>query len=158
MSQNAESADAPEPAATDTPDLADALLRDPPRIIRMIGEHPEMLQHLDAGYRAAREGFSDVLNASDRGAQRVQSTADKVLNSVQRDLDREGITPEERERQFEREERILREVRANEREIRAANERSFDKLLAIGTTVAVGVVALGFLSKGKLPPFLPPSA
>ena len=142
-----------------TPEQAEELLKDPARFLGMIRKRPEMLDDLASGYRAAREGFSEFLIATDRGAARVKDTADKIIDSIQSDLDREGLTPDERYRLIEAEERLLDKVQGNEKEVRQANERSFAKMAALGVSVAVGVVALGYLAKeGKLPSIDSPSA
>lgn len=162
MTESNDSSDAatpPEPEWVEpSPEKAEELLKNPGKLAGMIRDHPEMLQNLASGYRAMREGFSEFLTANDRGADRVKDTADKVIGSIQSELDRDGLSPNERYRLIEAEERILGQVRGNEKEVREANERSFAKIAAITTSVAVGAVVLGYLVKeGKLPPLNPPT-
>lgn len=152
--QNLADDERPEP----TPEEAEELLKNPARLIGMIRTRPEMLDNLASGYRAAREGFSEFLTANDRGASRVKDTADKLIDSIRDELDREGLSPQERLSFIEAEERVLRQVKGNEKEVRQANERSFAKIAALGVSVAVGAVALGYLAKeGKLPHIDPPT-
>lgn len=116
-----------------------------------------MLDNLASGYQAAREGLSDFLVATDRGASRVKDTADKILTSIQTELDREGLSPTERLAFIEAEERVLGEVKGSEKEVRQASERSFARAAALGAGLAVGAVVLGYLAKeGKLPTIDPP--
>lgn len=139
--------------------LVEEILEHPARFIGMIQNRPEMLDHLAAGYQSAREGFNEFLTANDRGAARVKSTADKLIDSIEGELARGGLSPEERYRLIEAEERVLGQVRGNEKDVRQANERSFARIAAIGTSVAVGIVVLGYLTKeGKLPLLNPPTA
>lgn len=139
-----------------SPEKAEELLENSGMVAGLIRKHPEMLQGLAAGYRAIREGFGDFLTANDRGADRVKDTADKVISTVENELAREGLTPDERYRLIEAEERVLGQVRGNEKDVREANERSFGKVAAITSSLAVGAVALAYLAKeGKLPPISP---
>ncbi|MFC9420023.1 hypothetical protein, partial [Bacillus mobilis] len=89
---------------------------------------------------------------NDRAAERVKDTAHKIIDSIESELAREGLSPEDRYRLIEAEERVLGQVRGNEKDVRQANERSFARIATIGTSVAVGIVVLGYLAKeGKLP-------
>jgi hypothetical protein len=156
MTDESKNADTPEQVKSDLssppPGLVEEILEHPARFVGMIQNRPEMLDHLSAGYRAAREGFSEFLTVNDQGAARVKDTADKIIDSIESELAREGLSPEDRYRLIEAEERVLGQVRGNEKDVRQANERSFARTAAIGTSVAVGVVVLGYLAKeGKLP-------
>ncbi|WP_275778127.1 hypothetical protein [Paenarthrobacter sp. Y-19] len=125
----------------------------------MIQNRAEVLDHLAAGHQSVREGFSEFLTSNDRGAQRVKETADKLIDSIDNELARGGLSPEQRYRLIQAQERVLGQVRGNEKEIRQANERSFARVVAIGTSAAVGLVVLGYLVKeGKLPLLNPPTA
>ena len=84
-----------------SPEMAEELLENSGMVAGLIRKHPEMLQGLSAGYRAIREGFGDFLTATDRGADRVKDTADKVISTVESELAREGLTPDERYRLIE---------------------------------------------------------
>jgi hypothetical protein len=155
-------ADADEGAAgaqgEPTPEAADEITKDPRRFIDRIRQRPEMLDNLAAGYQMAKEGFSEILTANDRGASRVKDTADKLIETIREDLARDGLTPDERYRLIEAEQRVLREVRGNEKAVQQANERSFNKIVGVAGTAAVGIFALGYLAKtGKLPPLNPPT-
>lgn len=141
-----------------SPGLVEEMLEHPARLVGMIQNRPELLDHLAAGYRSVREGFSESLAANERAAERVKDTADKVIDSIEGELARGGLSPEERYRLIEAEERVLGQVRGNEKDVREANERSFARMAMIGTSVAVGVVVLGYLAKeGKLPLLNPPT-
>jgi hypothetical protein len=142
-----------------SPEAAGEIMHDPQRFVSMFREHPEMLDNLAGGYRMLREGLSDFLTANDRGAERVRDTADKLLQSLREELARGGLSPDERYRLIEAEERVLGRVADSETAAQQANERSFTKTaLAITATAAVGVAALGYLAKtGKLPPLSPPT-
>lgn len=160
MTDESKNADVPEQAKNDLssppPGLVEEILEHPARFVGMIQSRPEMLDHLGAGYRSAREGFTEFLTVNDRAAERVKDTADRIIDSIESELARGGLSPEERYRLIEAEERVLGQVRGNEKDVRQANERSFARIVTIGTTVAVGVVVLGYLAKeGKLPPLKP---
>ncbi|NQD87186.1 hypothetical protein HP499_05110 [Paenarthrobacter sp. CM16] len=142
-----------------SPGLVDETLDHPARFAGMIQNRPDVLDHLAAGYQSVREGFSEFLTSNDRGGERVKETADKLIDSIDNELARGGLNPEQRYRLIQAEERVLGQVRGNEKDIRQANERSFAKVVAIGTSVAVGLVVLGYLVKeGKLPLLNPPTA
>jgi hypothetical protein len=141
-----------------TPEAAEEIMKDPKRFIARIRQRPELLDNLAAGYQMAKEGFSEILTANDRGAGRVKDTADKVIETIREDLARGGLTPDERYRLVEAEERVLGRVEGSEKDFAQANERSFAKMAAVAGSVAVGAVVLGYLAKeGKLPPLNPPT-
>lgn len=141
-----------------SPGLVEEILEHPDRFVGTIQNRPELLDNLEAGYRSVRQGFSESLDANDKGADRVKGTADKVIDSITDELARGGLSPEERYRLIEAQERVLGHVRENEKDVRQANERSFARIAAVSTTVAVGVVVLGYLAKeGKLPLLNPPT-
>lgn len=142
-----------------SPGLVDEILEHQARLVGMNQNRPEVLDNLAAGYRSAREGFSELLTSNDRSAERVKETADKLIDSIDNELARGGLSPEQRYRLIQAEERVLGQVRGNEKDIRQANERSFAKVVAIGTSLAVGLVVFGYLAKeGKLPLLTPPTA
>ncbi|MFC9351557.1 hypothetical protein [Arthrobacter sp. NPDC057013] len=156
MTDESKKANTPEQVKNDlsspSSGLAEEILEHPARLVGMIQNRPEMLDHLAAGYRSVREGFSEFLTVNDRAAERVKDTAHKIIDSIESELAREGLSPEDRYRLIEAEERVLGQVRGNEKDVRQANERSFARIATIGTSVAVGIVVLGYLAKeGKLP-------
>lgn len=160
MSESSDITEAPEPmdgeSTAPSPEQAEEILEDPAGLMGFIQKRPELLQHLAAGYRTVREGFTDFLTANDRGGDRLKHTADKVIHSIDDELKRGGLSADERYRLIETEERILGRVDGSEKEAREANERSFGKLVAAGATATVGIVVLGYLAKeGKLPPISP---
>lgn len=135
-----------------TPEQADWILKDPQQLAGLIRSRPDLLQNLASGYHAVREGFGEFLTANDRGASRVKDTADRLIDAINDELGRGGLGAEERAALVEAQMHALQEVRGNEKDVREANERSYAKLAAIGISVAVSAVALGYLTKeGKLP-------
>lgn len=139
-----------------TPEQADGILRDPQQLDGLIRSRPDLLQNLASGYHAVREGFGEFLAANDRGADRVKGTADRLINAINDELGRGGLSPEERASLVEAQMHALQEVRGNEKDVREANGRSYAKLAAISISLAVSAVALGYLTKkGKLPLSLP---
>lgn len=139
-----------------TPELAEELLRNPARSASVIRSRPELLQSLLAGYQAVGGGFTEFLTANDRSASRVKDTADRLIESINAELARGGLTADERRALVETQAQVLQEVRGSEKDIREANERSFTKLAGMTVAAAVGAVALGYLVKeGKLPLSLP---
>lgn len=163
MSESNDSTEATEPqdagSTEPTPERAEEILEDPARLLDLIPKRPEMLDDLAFGLRAVRDGFGGFLTANDRGAARVKDTADRVLDLIKTASEQEGVDAEERNQLLDRAERTLGKVEDTEEKVRAANERSFGKLVVLGGTAAAGILVLGYMAKtGKLPPISPPTA
>jgi hypothetical protein len=138
-----------EPSAEE--EEAEELIRNPEPMLRKLRLNPEMTARAGEGFRALREGLSDFFVASDRGAGRNKDTADKIIDLVKGELDREGLSPQERLEFIQAGERMASQVGDGEKDVRESNERTITKIVGIAAG-AVGAVLLGYLSKeGKLP-------
>lgn len=131
---------------------AEELIRNPEPLLRRLRLNPDMTARAGDGFRALREGLSDFFVASDRGAGRNKDTADKIIDLVKEELDREGLSPQERLEFIQAGERMASQVGAGEKDVREANERTITKIVGIAAGAVVGAVLLGYLAKdGKLP-------
>lgn len=127
-------------------------IRNPQQALRNLGLKSDLVSRAGEGFRALREGVSEFFVASDRSAGRTKDTADKVIDLIQGELDREGLSPEERLEFIQAGERMANQVGDSEKEVQESNERTFTKIATIAAGAAVGVVLLGYLAKeGKLP-------
>lgn len=156
--------DATDPAQTDHSDPqeeeiveeAEELISDPAPLLRKIRLDPNALAHIGDGFRALREGVSDFFVAGDRSAGRTKDTADRVVGLIEAELNREGLSPQERLEFIKAGERMADKVGDSEGSVREANERTFGKIVGIAAGATVGVLLLGYLAKeGKLPPIDP---
>lgn len=119
---------------------------------------PDLTTRAGEGFRALQEGLNDFFVASDRGAGRHKDTADKIINLVKEELDREGLSPQERLEFLQAGERMAKQVGDGEKDVRDSNERTITKIVGIAAGAVAGAVLIGYLAKeGKLPPD-PPSA
>lgn len=72
---------------------------------------------------------------------------------VEKELDREGLSPQERLEFLQAGERMANQVGDSEKEVRESNERTLTKAITLAAGAVVGIVVLGYLGKdGKLPP------
>ncbi|WP_120338721.1 hypothetical protein [Cryobacterium soli] len=131
---------------------AEKLIKNAEPVLRKLRLDPDMAERAGEGFRALREGLSDFLVASDRGAGRHKDTADKIIDLVKRELDREGLTPQERLEFMQAGERMVGQVGDVEKDVRESNARTLTKVVAIAAGAVVGAALLGYLAKeGKLP-------
>ena len=138
-----------DPAAQD----AEELINDPEPALRKLRLDPNFYSRVGEGFRALREGMSEFFVASDRGAGRTKDTAERVIDLVEKELDREGLSPQERLEFLRAGERMANQVGNSEKDVRESNERTLTKVVAIAAGAVVGVVVLGHLGRdGKLPP------
>lgn len=138
-----------EPSAEEE---AEELINNPEPVLRKLRLNPDMTARAGEGFRALREGLSDFFVASDRGAGRNKDTADKIIGLVKEELDREGLSPQERLDFIQAGERMASQVGDGEKDVRESNERTLTKVVGIAAGAVVGAVLLGYLAKeGKLP-------
>jgi hypothetical protein len=138
-----------EPTAEDE---ADELIKNSEPALRKLRLNPDITTRAGEGFRALREGLSDFFVASDRGAGRNKDTADKIISLVKEELDREGLSPQERLEFIQAGERMAGQVGGGEKEVRESNERTLIKIVGIAAGAVVGAALLGYLAKeGKLP-------
>lgn len=151
-----EPVDEPDEAEDLILEEAEAVIKDPAPLLRKVRLDPDALSRLGDGFRAMREGVSDFFVAADRSAGRTKDTADQVINMIEKELDREGLTPKERLEFIEAGERMAGTVGESEASTRASNERTFGKVVAIAAGATAAVLLLGYFGKdGKLPPIPP---
>lgn len=128
------------------------LISDPAPLLRKIRFDPSALSHIGEGFRAMREGLSDFFVSSDRSAGRTKDTADRVVGLIEAELNREGLSPQERLEFIKAGERMAGTVGDSEASVREANERTLGKIVGIAAGATAGVLLLGYLAKeGKLP-------
>lgn len=153
-----ESEDQDQRAEPSLEEAAEKLIKNAEPVLRKLRLNPDMTERAGEGFRALREGLSDFLVASDRGAGRHKDTADKIIDLVKRELDREGLNPQERLEFIQAGERMVGQVGDVEEDVRESNERTLTKVVAIAAGAVVGAALLGYLAKeGKLP-IAPPVA
>lgn len=132
---------------------AEELITDPGPFLRKLQLNPDLTSRAGEGFRALRESVGDFFVASDRGAGRTKDSADKVIDLIQAELDREGLSPQERLEFVRAGERMADQVGDSEKDVRESNERILAKVVGIAAGAVVGVILLGYLAKdGKLPP------
>lgn len=152
--------DHPEPPTEEAEEIEDVeeAIKNPEPVLRRLRLNPDMTSRAGEGFRALRESVSDFFVASDRGAGRTKDTADQVINLIKEELDREGLSPQERLEFLKTGERMASQVGDSEKDVRESNERTFTKVVGIAAGAVVGAVLLGYLAKdGKLP-LNPPGA
>lgn len=139
-------------------DEADDLIKNPESALRGLRLNPDLTTRAGEGFRALRAGVSDFFIATDQGAERTKEVVDKVIRLIEAELDRQGLSPEERLEFLRTGERMAGQVAVNEADVRASNERILTKVVGVAAGAVVGVALLGYLTKnGKLPPLNPPA-
>lgn len=132
---------------------AEGLINDPEPALRQLRLDPTFQSRIGDGFRALREGVGEFFVASDRGASRTKETAERVIDLVEKELDREGLSPRERLEFLQAGERMANQVGDSEKEVRESNERTLTKAITLAAGAVVGIVVLGYLGKdGRLPP------
>lgn len=137
---------------------AEELMRNPEPVLRKLRLAPDFISRAGEGFRALREGVSDFFVAGDRSAGRAKDTADEVVDLIQRELDHEGLSPQERLEFIQAGERMANQVGESEKDVRESNERTFTKIAKIAAGAAVSVILLGYLAKDDKLPLEPPTA
>lgn len=136
-----------------SPEEAEELIKNPEPVLRALQLNPDLGYRFADGFRTLREGISEFFVANDRGADRAKDTADKVIDLIGAELDREGLTPSERLDFLKAGERMAARVSDGERSTRESNEQVFKNLVGVAAGVVVGALVLGYVARGgKLPP------
>lgn len=114
--------------------------------------------HIAEGMRAVSDGMQKLFSLMDRGAQRRRADASDQYKLIEDDLERGDLTAQERLERLKMGERIYERRGDDEKDIRAAGERTFGKVAAVAGIVVLGVAGAVYLAKdGKLP-LDPPTA
>lgn len=108
--------------------------------------------HIADGMRAVSDGMHKLFSLMDRGAQRRRADAADQYKLIEDDLERGELTADERMERLKMGERVYERRGDDEKDIRAAGERTFTKVAAVAGAVVLVVAGAVYLGKdGKLP-------
>lgn len=130
-----------------SPEEVKKVLEQPELSLQEMVSRPGFKGRVQAGFELLREGMSNLFIAGDRSASRSKDVSDQVIEAINEDLAREGLTPEERMDRLNLAERVATRVSEDESDVRSGNVRAWLTTFGVAGVLIAGAALIGYTNK-----------